>query len=108
MIVKTTYGIGSRVFWITDDSGTYSKWVLKHQGRISEPVPDHVPGRCFGNLVWVRDFNCFPYLVHECVHAVDNWMEDIGISNDTEVRAYVLQGLLEKILKVLAKSEKEK
>lgn len=103
MKVKARFGIGSRELWITDDEDEYRRWVFKHLRVETPAMSKQIQGRTYGGIVWVRNFECIPFLVHEVIHATDNWMEDIGISNDTEVRAYVVQQLIETIIKAVSK-----
>lgn len=54
-------------------------------------------GRCFGSHVWVDNIKDGPMLIHEMSHFVDNLMGDVG-SDDTELRAYITENIMTRVL----------
>jgi hypothetical protein len=106
MNFKRKFGLGQRVIWVTDDWKVFYGWCLRHLGSLQIKPSDNVQGRCVGNMVWVRNIYNVAYLTHELIHAVDGIMEDYGISNDSEVRAYAVADMLEFIWKKLGKEKK--
>lgn len=101
---KGRFGLGVKEVWITSDWHQYANWVATKIGAVEkEPTPELL-GRCYGSFIWLRTPGDAPVAVHEIVHAVDFWMEAIGISNDTEVRAYTVEGILREYMKHIGRN----
>lgn len=97
MLVKHKTHIGAREIWLSDSWDEYAYLCLKHGEHFASKKMG-TAGQSFGSFVWVSSFKNLPVVVHEIIHAVDSWMEDIGISNDTEVRAYIVESILRSVL----------
>lgn len=97
--------------------GKFGVDVYKHAVFVYEGLPEHVyknvQARCEYEVggqyinIYVKNKNAFfGYLVHECVHAADFILNNIGADmgtnpNDSEIRAYLAEYIFCKVGVVL-------
>lgn len=98
MRFKKRIGLGPCVVVVTDNWEEFLRMCKKYANTILDDDVSDIAGRQLGSFVWVKDYTNTPVLVHELIHAVDNWMHSVGIQDDTEVRAYAVSDLLSYLL----------
>lgn len=104
MLIKGNFGVTDVSWFLTDDFALFVKLCVKYKGETPPPLSDETVGRTSGVVMWVRNLQDTPVLVHECTHLVDFWMEYFGFGCG-ELRAYMIQKVLKKILDRLKKEE---
>lgn len=97
---KIPFGLNDRIVEVFSDSNEYLRIAKKTYNRPTLiPVSEDLLGQAFGLFVWLRDPCDVVTAVHEFIHVIDDTMKELQISNDTEVRAYLMNGLLRKYMK---------
>lgn len=66
-------------------------------------MEDSPEGLHAATFVWVKDKTDLPVIVHELLHVVDTIFLDIGVSEELEFRAYVMEYLFKKVLEYIQK-----
>lgn len=97
------FGISPKKVFVFDDYEEFKKSCKKYYNTEIENDKNTISGLSYGTHFWVEDKNYLPVVIHEIIHVVDYWIEDLGFKNDSELRAYAVQGILEKYLKIIKK-----
>ena len=97
MLIKHKTHFGGREVWISDSWEEFESLCLRHLKSFVEKTKG-MRGLSFGSFIWVESYKNIPVLVHECIHAIDGIMTSMVISNDTEVRAYLVDALIESVI----------
>ena len=102
-ILKTVIdiGLGPRKVYIFDNFEEFKKSCKKLHNVEIDNDPKDILGLSYETHFWIENKNDLPTVIHEIVHVVDNWISDLGFKNDSELRAYAVQGIFEKYLKFM-------
>ena len=100
-ILKTVIdiGLGPRKVYIFDNFEEFKKSCKKLHNVEIENDPKDILGLSYETHFWIENKNDLPTVIHEIIHVVDNWIKDLGFKDDSELRAYAVQGIFEKYLK---------
>jgi hypothetical protein len=93
------FGLQERVVYVFSDPDEYLRKAKKSYNRPDLiPVPPNFFGQAFGMFVYLKDPFDMVTVVHEFIHVIDGAMQEMEITNDTEVRAYLMNGLLSRYI----------
>jgi hypothetical protein len=102
MKVQLSMGITTKKLIITDCLADYIKLCERHLEGFKFVGGPSLSGQSAGSFVYVADKDNIITVVHELIHAVDSFIEYHGFVSDSELRAYLVEGLLRQyVVKVL-------
>ncbi len=95
---QTSLGITTKHVVIMDNFDDYARRCKSAMGESPTAHP-YIAGQTFGSFVYLRDRENLITLVHELIHVADNLIADVGLAPDTELRAYLVEGVMRKYVR---------